>query len=378
MKTRFRIVLSFFLVFVFAAATLIAAALVDLNTASQKDLEALKGVGPATAKKIIAARPYASVDELSKAGLSAKQISEIKPLVTVSAAAAPAAAAPAKAAPAKAAPAKAGKAAPAAAAPAAASGPLDLNTASEKDLEALKGVGPATAKKIIAGRPYTSVDQLSKAGLNAKLITELKPMVTVGAAAAAPAPPAQPAAAAAAAKAMPKGAAPAAAGPLDLNSASEKDLEALKGVGPATAKKIIAGRPYKSVDDLGRAGVPAKTIAEIRPMVMVGAAPAAAAAAAPAPAAPAAKPAAAPAPTAPASMIQPKTPASKTAKLAPGQTVNINTASLEQLEALPGIGPVKAQAIIAARPFATIEDVMKVKGIKQGEFGKIKDLITVK
>ena len=65
-------------------------------------------------------------------------------------------------------------------------------------------------------------------------------------------------------------------------------------------------------------------------------------------------------------------------KLAPGQNVNINTASKEQLDALPGIGPVKAHAIIDARPYQKIEDIMKVKGIKQGEFNKIKDLITVK
>jgi len=39
---------------------------------------------------------------------------------------------------------------------------------------------------------------------------------------------------------------------------------------------------------------------------------------------------------------------------------------------------VKAQAIIDGRPYEKIEDIMKVKGIQQGEFNKIKDLITVK
>lgn len=66
-----------------------AKALVDLNTASQKDLEGLKGVGPATATKIIEHRPYKSVDELSKAGIPAKTIDGLKPFVTVGPAAAP-------------------------------------------------------------------------------------------------------------------------------------------------------------------------------------------------------------------------------------------------------------------------------------------------
>src|SRR5437016_6257439 len=61
--------------------------------------------------------------------------------------------------------------------------------------------------------------------------------------------------------------------------------------------------------------------------------------------------------------------------------VNINTATKEELDALPGIGPVKAQAIVDYRnangPFKTPADVMKVKGIKEGEFGKIKDQIAV-
>src|SRR5262245_19306176 len=60
----------------------------------------------------------------------------------------------------------------------------------------------------------------------------------------------------------PKAAAPAAA-KVDVNSASAAELENLPGVGQATAKKIIAGRPYQTVADLAKAGVPAKTIEKI-------------------------------------------------------------------------------------------------------------------
>lgn len=61
--------------------------------------------------------------------------------------------------------------------------------------------------------------------------------------------------------------------------------------------------------------------------------------------------------------------------------ININTADVTQLTTLTGIGATRAQAIIAYRqengPFAAIEDIMNVQGIKEGTFAKIKDEIVV-
>ena len=61
--------------------------------------------------------------------------------------------------------------------------------------------------------------------------------------------------------------------------------------------------------------------------------------------------------------------------------VNINTATAEQLQTLPGIGQAKANAIVAYREangnFSSTEDLRNVPGIKEGVFGQIQSLICV-
>ncbi|SFL46441.1 competence protein ComEA [Desulfomicrobium norvegicum] len=60
--------------------------------------------------------------------------------------------------------------------------------------------------------------------------------------------------------------------------------------------------------------------------------------------------------------------------------VNINTATVQELTSLPGIGPVTAAKIVEyreAHPFATVEEIQEVKGIGPAKYETIKDRVTV-
>lgn len=62
---------------------------------------------------------------------------------------------------------------------------------------------------------------------------------------------------------------PTKARPLDLNTASARELETLPGVGPAEARRIVDARPFASASELSRADLPNATQEKIRPLVTV-------------------------------------------------------------------------------------------------------------
>jgi competence protein ComEA len=188
--------------------------------------------------------------------------------------------------------------------------------------------------------------------------------------------------------------------PVDVNTADVKTLETLPGIGPTLANRIVEGRPYKSIDDLTKVkGLSQSKVNAIKDKITVGTS----ASTTKKSTSKSAKKSSAT--TGAATTSTDETPTTSTStkktsakdqttskpvsptgsssgKLPAGQTVNINTATAEELDALPGIGPTKAQAIIDYRnqngPFKSIEDIENVKGIKEGEFGKIKDMIRVR
>ena len=136
------------------------------------------------------------------------------------------------------------------------------------------------------------------------------------------------------ASAQPKPVAPAAApvtttGPVDINSAGPDALATLPGIGDARAKAIIAGRPYVEKADLVKSKVLTQSVFD---------------------------------------GIQDKI-----------ALANINTSSAKDLAAtLPGIGDVRAAAIVKARPYAKPADLVSKKVLTQPQLDAISPLIATR
>ncbi len=64
-----------------------------------------------------------------------------------------------------------------------------------------------------------------------------------------------------------------------------------------------------------------------------------------------------------------------------GEKINLNTATIEQLQTLPGIGPATAKSILDYRAkvgkFNKVEEILNIKGIGEKKYQQIKDRLTV-
>jgi len=163
-------------------------------------------------------------------------------------------------------------------------------------------------------------------------------------------------------------------GPLDLNQASAEQLEGLPGIGPVRAKAIVRyleiHGPFRRMEDLKQVGgIGDKTLDTVRPYL---------------------KPL--DSPTTPVPTAWPATLAGKKAIVsepaprassppeAPHQ-INLNTATIEELDTLEGIGPALARRIVEYRqqhgPFRTPAEIQKVPGIGPHVFQLNRDRLTV-
>lgn len=148
---------------------------------------------------------------------------------------------------------------------------------------------------------------------------------------------------------------------IDLNDASHAELLQLPGVGESLARRIEAGRPFRRVEDLGGVhGVGPATVERLRGWVDVrarggdaGSEPAA---------------------------IKSTSAAKGKKETASAVPIDINQATAEELQRIPGVGPKRAQQILDERdrrPFRSVEELRRVPGIGAKTLEKLRPFVSV-
>ena len=268
---------------------------------------------------------------------------------------------------------------------------VDLNAATQADLETLPGIGPAKATAILEWRaangPFTTPAQLDEVpGIGPATLSRLLPLVSIdGASGQSSVAYDEPTLTASASPPPPSGdlglqiqAAPEQveqptqdlvepapqAGLIDINTASADQIMALPGIGASKAALIVASRdqqgPFASCLDLQRVnGIGAKTVANLEHMCTAGGG-------------------------TPARSTRPSTSSTSSAPapVPSGNLVDINSATAAQLDSLPGIGSSKAAAIIADRdlqgPYASCADLQRVTGIGAKTVANLEHMCTAR
>ncbi len=152
----------------------------------------------------------------------------------------------------------------------------------------------------------------------------------------------------------------------DLNHVERSDLEQIPGVGPKLAQAIVEHRGekghFQTLDQLRDVkGFGPATFDKVRPFLRVEPIPTPQSELDPIPVLERKKPEPAPVRMANSRKLQTGDP-----------PINVNIASLGQLQQLPDVGAVTAQSIIAARPIKSLSDLDRVKGIGTKRLEKLK------
>lgn len=147
----------------------------------------------------------------------------------------------------------------------------------------------------------------------------------------------------------------AAAKKLELNTATLRALAAVPVIGADGAEAIVAARPFTRIDDLNRlTGISAERLEQIRTRVTVS-----------------------PETIPPHEKEKAGRSSVGTGNNAP-KKLNVNTASYDALAASPAVGPEIAHAIIAARPFETLDELSRIRGISTERLAQLRLNLTIR